>query len=111
MVKIGRQQPRLLFQRRQFRIQPMNVPNNVFAFHGFKILHSRQHNKRGKNAPAGIRETALLRVRNRLKPSSARLTFVSVWQTNRERQKDGGKNIKQEIFFAPIFRLPSFRID
>ena len=40
MVKVGRQQAVLILQGRQFQLQPVNVPDNVFAIHGFSILRA-----------------------------------------------------------------------
>src|ERR1041385_5152227 len=55
MVEIGGEQAVLLLQRRQLFVQPVNVPDDVFAFHGFKIPEGCRLNKPASGA-GGVAE-------------------------------------------------------
>ena len=57
VVEIGGEQAVLLLQRRQFRVQPMNVPDALFAFHGLRLPRSHLCNRPAK--PRGRCATAV----------------------------------------------------
>src|SRR5579863_9249285 len=50
MAKVGGKQAILLLQCRQFRIEPINVPNDLFPFHGPKPLRHPPNNNAGKTS-------------------------------------------------------------